>query len=315
MTAPVLARRLLNQRLARTKLKTPLEVVSSLGAVQAQDYSGARWALGLRTNGLTDARAEKAFDDGTILRTHVLRPTWHFVAPADIRWMLALTGPRVMTRMAPYNRLLELDRAAFEKSRRALERTLRDGRHLTRAELGTALERGGITARGPRLAHLAMDAELQGIICSGPRRGAQFTYALVEERAAPAPVLTRDEALAELTRRYFTSHGPASIRDFVWWSGLTTPDARLGLAMLGSDVCDEVIDGVTCWSLPASQVASARAPSPTLTCCRITTSTHRVPRTGGSLRAVRRSTTSTRTSSRSMDFWPAHGGGSLPKTR
>jgi len=166
-----------------------------------------------------------------------------------------------MTRMAPYNRLLELDSATFAKSRKVLGRTLRDGRHLTRAELGTTLERAGIMAKGPRLAHLAMDAELQAIICSGPRRGNQFTYALLEERAAPAPALTRDEALTELARRYFSSHGPATIRDFVWWSGLTTPDARRGLAMLG-DVCDEVIDEVTCWSLPASQVTSARALSP-----------------------------------------------------
>jgi winged helix DNA-binding protein len=188
----------------------------------------------------------------------VLRPTWHFVAPADIRWMLALTGPRVMSRMAPYNRQLELDGATFAKSRKVLERSLRDGQHLTRAELATALERAGVGAQGPRLAHLVMDAELQGIICSGPRRRNQFTYALIEERAAPAPSLTREEALAELVRRYFTSHGPATIRDFVWWSGLTTADARAGLAMLGSAVCDEVIEGVTCWSHEPSPVPSAR---------------------------------------------------------
>jgi len=262
MTSPIHIRRQLNQRLARTTLKTPLDVVSWLGAIQAQDYPGARWALGLRAAGLTDARVEKAYDDGAILRTHVLRPTWHFVAPADIRWMLALTGPRVMARMAPYNRQLELDKPTFAKSRKVLERTLRDGRHLTRAELATALERGGITAKGPRLAHLVMDAELQAIICSGPRRANQFTYALLEERAAPAPPLTREEALAELVRRYFTSHGPASIRDFVWWSGLTTADACAGLAMLGTDVCDERRDDVTCWSLRAQRPASVRALSP-----------------------------------------------------
>jgi len=261
MTSPIFVRRQLNQRLARTTLKTPLDVVSWLGAVQAQDYPGARWALGLRANALTDARVEKAYDDGEILRTHVLRPTWHFVAPADIRWMLALTGPRVMARMAPYNRHLELDRPTFAKSRTVLERALRDGTHLTRAELATALARGGITAKGQRLAHLVMDAELHALICSGPRRANQCTYALIEERAAPAPPRTREEALAELVRRYFTSHGPASIRDFVWWSGLTTADARAGLAMLGSDVCDELIDDVRCWSLPARKASPVRAPA------------------------------------------------------
>jgi hypothetical protein len=262
MPAPVLVRRQVNQRLARTTLETPHDVVSWLGAVQAQDYPGARWALALRAKGLTDRRVEHAFDNGEILRTHVLRPTWHFVAPADIRWMLALTGPRVMSRMAPYNHQLELDRATFAKSRKVLERTLRDRHYSTRAELGTALERAGIVASGQRLAHLVMDAELHGIICSGPRCGSQFTYALVEERAAPVPSLTREEALAELVRRYFTSHGPATIRDFVWWSGLTTADARAGLALLGSDVCDELIEGVRCWSLPAHKPSSTRALAP-----------------------------------------------------
>jgi hypothetical protein len=229
VTNDLLLRRLHNQKLARTPFRSPGEVVAWLGAVQAQDYGGARWALGQRAKGLTDADVEQAFDEGLILRTHVLRPTWHFVTPPDIRWMLALTAPRVHALMAHHDRRLELDRATFARSRRALERALRDRQWKTRTELGAVLGRAGVAASGQRLGHLMMNAELGGVVCSGPRRGKQFTYALLEERAPRAPARPRDEALAELARRYFQSHGPATLNDFAWWSGLTRRDARAGV--------------------------------------------------------------------------------------
>ena len=145
--------------------------------------------------------------------------------------MLALTGPRVQTRMRPYDKALELDARLYARARTLIERALEGGRHLTREELSAALRRGRIEATGQRLAYLVMHAELEGIICSGPRRGKQFTYALLAERAPRARTLARDEALAELARRYFTSHGPATLRDFVWWSGLRVKDAALGVAL------------------------------------------------------------------------------------
>ena len=178
-----------------------------------------------------DADIERAFNEGRILRTHVMRPTWHFVTPADIRWLLELTAPRVQRIMASYNRRLELDAKTFTRATAVFERALANRQFLTRLELGERLSRAGLPAAGQRLAHLAMHAELEGVICSGPRRGKQFTYALVAERAPNARRLSRDESLAELTLRYFRSHGPATIRDFVWWSGLTTADTKRGLEM------------------------------------------------------------------------------------
>jgi Winged helix DNA-binding domain len=178
--------------------------VEWLGAVQAQDFAAAKWALGLRLQGVTDDDIEQAFIDGAILHTHVMRPTWHFVSPADIRWLLALTAPRVHAASASYNRKLELDDAVFRCTHAVLANALQGGKQLTRDELASALQQAGIATEGEqRVTHIMMRAELDGIICSGARRGQQFTYALLAERAPHARMLARDEALAELTRRYW----------------------------------------------------------------------------------------------------------------
>jgi hypothetical protein len=245
----IVRERLHTQKLAaRNLLADPAEVVSWLGAVQAQDYPGARWSLGLRARGATDARVREAFDAGLVLRTHVLRPTWHFVAPADIRWMLALTAPRVNMMSVYQYRQHELDGRLFVRTQSTLEKALRNGNHLTRPELSSVLQRAGIVATGQRLAQIVMRAELDGVICSGPARNTQPTYALIAERAPRATILTREEALAELTRRYFTSRGPATLRDFMWWSSLTMRDARDGLAMNRHALVERAIDGRTYWS-------------------------------------------------------------------
>jgi Protein of unknown function (DUF1006). len=245
----IVRRRLRSQRIAAgTGFSRPEEVVSWFGAVQAQEFAEAKWALGLRmAAGVTDADVERAFAEGAILRTHVLRPTWHFVAPADIRWMLALTGPRVNAVNASLARKLGVDDAVFAKSNDTLARALAGGKQLTRAELADALRRAGVEiSEGVHLSLLVMRAELDGVICSGARRGKQFTYALLDERVPPAPSLSREEARAELVRRYFTSHGPATLRDFAWWSGLTLADARAGVAAVGDRLtAREGTDGAT----------------------------------------------------------------------
>src|ERR1700738_4537428 len=183
----IVGRRLINQGLVKPTLKTASEVVARLGAVQAQDYSASKWGISQRTSGLTDAAIEKEIDDGTIVRTHVLRPTWHFVAAVDIGWMLALSAPRVHAANAYWYRWNEVDDAVAHRSRTAMSKALRDGKHLTRAELGQALTRAKIqVTSGVRLASIVMRAELDGLICSGARRGKQFTYALPEERGAKA---------------------------------------------------------------------------------------------------------------------------------
>ena len=254
MTLDIIRYRLHNQRLTHNQFTQPGEAVAWLGAVQSQDYAGAKWGLGLRIRDAIEAAIETAFNEGNILRTHILRPTWHFVAPEDIRWMLALTAPRVHAANAFMYRQLELDRSILRKSYKVLEKVLRGGKHLTRAELGSALAKAGIPAEGLRLGYFMMSAELDGIICSGARKGKQFTYALLEERAPQARGLQRDEALTELSRRYFRGHGPATLQDFVWWSGLTMNDARNGVEAVRPEFEHEIIGNQTYW-FPVSGVA------------------------------------------------------------
>src|SRR5947207_3024980 len=244
ITLDIAHQRLHNQHITRRTLETPQALVEWLGAVQAQDFAAAKWALGLRLQGVKDDDIEQAFTDGAILRTHVMRPTWHFVSPADIRWLLALTAPRVHAANAYWYRKLELDDAIVGQSNDALTNALQGGKQLTRDKLASALKLAGIVTEGEqRVNYIIMRAELDGIICSGARRGKQFTYALLVERAPQARTLARDEALAELTRRYFTSHGPATLQDFVWWSGLAAIDAKAGIEMVKPQLVHEVVDG------------------------------------------------------------------------
>lgn len=202
------------------------EVVARMGAVQAQDYAMAKWAVGIRLPGSADTGIESALDKGEIIRTHILRPTWHLVAATDIRWMLALSAPHVKARVAPQNRALELNESLFKRSNDIIRRSLEGEKQLTRAELMVVLEEQGINTSGNRAAHIMFSAELDGVVCNGARRGKQFTYALLDERVPPGRALPREEALALLAGRYFASHGPATMQDFAWWSGLPVKDIR-----------------------------------------------------------------------------------------
>ena len=251
-------RRLGNQHIATPTFEKPEEVVRWMGAVQAQEFAGALWAVGLRTRNATAADVEQAMADGRIVRTHPMRGTWHFVPGEDLRWHLSLTARRRIAQTAYYYRQIELDNAVLAASNEVFAKTLRGGRQLTRPELAAALEQAGISTQDLRLTFLLSHAELSGVICSGARRGKQFTYALLDEVVPVSRKLDHDEALAELTRRYFTSHGPATPQDFAWWSGLTANDARTGLAMNSACLAREVIDGQDYWfapSLPWARVA------------------------------------------------------------
>jgi hypothetical protein len=259
----IAGRRLHNQRLVTTTFQNPNEVVSYLGAVQAQDYAGAKWALGQRIQNATDAAIDRSFNEGEILRPHVLRPTWHFVTPADIRWMLMLTAPRVHAANAFMYRNLELDKVTLKKSNATLEKGLQGGKQLTRSELASLFRKAGIIADGLRMGYFLMYAELEGLICSGPRRGKQFTYALLEERAPKVNPLRHDEALAELVKRYFTTRGPATLQDFTWWSGLTMAEAKNGVEMVRSQFLSEALNGQTYWFASAISSAPFSEISPT----------------------------------------------------
>jgi len=235
--------RLLNQQLAETNLKTSADAVHWLGAVQAQEYAQTKWGLGLRLPHLLDADIEKEFTDGKILRTHLLRPTWHFVTAKDIRWMLMLTAPRVNAVNAYMHRKLELNKSIFDRCNKIIIKKLEGGNQLTREEINDEFKKHKIMATGHRLSYLMMDAELSGLICSGPRKGNQFTYALLDERVTQNLTLNYDEALSELTKRYFLSRGPATVIDFSTWSGLTIGECKKGLSLMKEFFEKVIVEG------------------------------------------------------------------------
>ncbi len=209
------------------------EVVAHLAAVQSQDFGSAKWSLGDRATGVSDAAVTTSFNEGDFLRTHILRPTWHFVTPADIVWMLELTAPRVLKASARQLRELELDQRLLRRSQGILVGALAGGNHLTRKEVTQLLGEHGIDARSRRLGYILMVAELEGLICSGVMKGKEQTHALLDERAPEATRFSQDVALAELVLRYFTSHGPATVKDLGWWASLTLTTVRESLAQAG----------------------------------------------------------------------------------
>jgi hypothetical protein len=245
-------RRLWSSGLTGTHFVAPDEVVRRHGAMQAQEYALGKWAIGQRARGLVDQDLDRALSAGSIIRTHVLRPTWHFVARDDLRWLLALTGPRVQRHNAPRCRELGLDHRTLHRCESVVASALEGGNHLTRNEIAGVLDAAGIDRSGQRLPYILMHCELEAVICSGGLSGKQHTYALVDERVPKDGSFDRDDALAELVRRYLAGHGPASVQDLRWWSSLTVADVREGLGLLGSDAVSEEIDGITFWSLAAS---------------------------------------------------------------
>src|SRR5215475_14168138 len=252
--------RLHNQRIAGAAFETPGEVVAWLGAVQAQDYLGSLWAVGLRMRIAVEADIEQALANRMIIRTWPMRGTLHFVAAADARWMLELLTPRVVENNA--QRLLRqfgLDEAAFARSKDLFARALQGGKQLTRNAMYEALEAGGVSTAGQRGLHILWRLAQDSLICFGAREGKQQTFALLDEWAPKAKRMGRDELLAELAKRYFTSHGPATLQDFSWWSGLTKVDAAAGLEMAKRSLTQETINGQTYWlasSTPATKDSS-----------------------------------------------------------
>lgn len=239
----IVRRRLVSQRLAGGGFDGVADAVGWLGAMQAQEFAEAKWSLGERIRDSTDAEIEAAFSRGDIIRAHALRPTWHFLARDDARWILRLTRPRVHALNAYWYRQAQLDGALFARSEAVLSSALADGEPRTRTELAARLADAGIEAQGPRLAYIFMHAELEELLCNGPRRGRQHTYALFDDRV-PVTALdgrSRESALAEFAYRYFRSHGPATIRDFTTWSSLPVSETRAALAQM-DDRLDAISD-------------------------------------------------------------------------
>lgn len=239
----IAALRLANQQILNTRFTDPAELVAWMGAVQSQDFAMAKWALGLRLKKATDASVEQAIDAGGIIRTHIMRPTWHFVTKEDARWIMDLTAPHVYKLAGSMYRQLKLDDSVFRITNDLIGKLLADGNELTREEVIAEVNKAGIETDNLRATHIMFQAELDQIICNGTRRGKKFTYALFDKKVPAAAALKREEALAALAKRYFTSHGPATVQDFAWWSGLSLTDSRLGFEAVRREFETASVDG------------------------------------------------------------------------
>ncbi len=235
--------RIFNQQIGSQAMSSPQELVAHMGAIQAQDATMCRWAVGCRMSGTTNKTIESALNEGNILRTHLMRPTWHLVTAQDIRWILQITAPQVKQAASHGDKRFGLDEALFSRCNKIIEKVLEGSKHLTRSEIVAAFEHEKIMPGVYGIYHVLMRAEQEGIICSGASRGKEATYALLHERVPYTPSYTKDEALATLALRYFTSHAPATLADFIWWSGLKTSDARKGLEMIKQYFIMEKING------------------------------------------------------------------------
>lgn len=245
MNIPAL--RLHNQQIAQTRFTQPEQVVAWLGGMQGQDYPGAKWSIALRLPQATDADVVRAIDAGKIIRTWPMRGTLHFVAAQDLRWMLMLTSPRNIAGSASRRRNLELDDNTLARCREVFTKTLQGGKQKSREEMYAALAQANISTEGQRGYHILWSCALHGLICLAATGAKEQNFALLEEWVAPAREKTREEALAELASRYFTSRGPATLQDFVWWSGLSAAEARLGLEAIKSQLAQETVANLVYW--------------------------------------------------------------------
>lgn len=246
--AGIAAARLLRQGIADPVSSTPAATVSRLLAMQAQDYYGSLWAVGLRTPGATETEVERAIDEGQLVRTWPMRGTLHLLAAADVRWMLALTGARVSEHnLGRIERQYGLDAAALRRCRKVVEKALRDG-PVTRIALYQTLEKAGIATADSRGLNILGQLAQEALICGGPRHGKQATYVWLDAWVPSATPLSREEALAALATRYFASRGPATAQDLAWWSGLTLKDVQAAIAAAGARIAAQTINGVAYWS-------------------------------------------------------------------
>jgi hypothetical protein len=255
--------RLAAQHVAGNKLSTVTEVVSWLGAMQSQDLNSAKWAIGARLPGSTEEAVEKAINEGVIIRTHLMRPTWHFITATDYPAILELTAPNVRATLKSRRKQLELTEEYFGKSNPALQRILSNQNHLTREELMTELSMTLPLLDSSRMNHVLLEAELDGLICSGKVKNRQHSFALRSERLMGNKTLdfNRDEALALLALKYFSSHGPATINDFNWWSGLSMSDCRKALELIKEKLTSEKEDNHVYWFAAESMNSDITAKS------------------------------------------------------
>ncbi len=241
------ALRLYNQYIAASTATTAYGAVKHLCAMQAQNYPGVLWSVGLRVPGAAQTDIEQAVADRTIVRSWPMRGTLHYVAAEDIKWMTTYLTPKVVSGAASRHRNLELDEAVFDKAKTVLIHELSGSKVLTRQQIFEAFERAGIRTAGQRGVHICWYWSQKGLLCCGPYIGKQPTFVLLDEWVTNSRELTREEAFAELALRYFTGHGPATMADFANWLKASLTDARAGLAAVEHKLVKETIDGETYW--------------------------------------------------------------------
>lgn len=246
------ALRLANQQISRTDFKKPEELVQYLGAMQAQEYAMAKWAIGLRVPNLVEKDIDEAIDTGKIIRMHLLRPTWHFIVPEDSRWLLELTAPHIHKKLKSFYTKFDLTPEKMNRACCIIEKALAE-KELTRKQLAEIVAREGIQTTSQSFSFIILYRELEGIICSGKMKGNQAVYTLLSKVALPLNDFNREEALAKLATRYFTSRGPATAQDFAYWSGLSAKDARFGAQLLSNNFVSFIHDGREHWYLPTNR--------------------------------------------------------------
>jgi hypothetical protein len=244
-TSEIASIRLQSQQISVHDFKKPEDIVAWMGAMQAQDFAMAKWAVGLRLKNSTEQQVQEAIDDGKIIRTHALRPTWHFVTPENIYWMLEISAPQIKTQMRSRDKQLGLSEKIYSKSNSIIEKALLKNKFLDRDEIVKELSKAKIATDEYRSGHLLLRAELDGIVCSGPTKNKKQTYALLSERVPHYKKLAREEALAKLAQSYFSSHGPATLKDFAWWSGLRMKDVNDAVNPVKKNFIAENVDGET----------------------------------------------------------------------
>ncbi len=252
----IAALRLQHQQLVKTSFKKPPDLVAYFGAMQAQEHANSKWGIGVRLPGSTDADIEKAIRNKSIIRTTAFRGTLHLVAAADVRWMLQLIAPSIKTRMGSMMRKLEMDEALLQKTTQHIAKALQGGNHLTRKELITLLQGKGINTDDHRMNHIIYHAAINGIICNGPLSGKQFTYTLLDEWLPGAATYNKQTSLVTLAKRYFISHGPATLADFAQWAGLPVTDAKAGLEGAQAILKSLEVNNTTYWMGPGKKQTS-----------------------------------------------------------
>ena len=239
--------RLKSQKIEPHEFKSAVQVVKWMGAVQAQDYPMAKWALGARLTDPAESLIESLVNNAEIIRIHLLRPTWHFVSAEDVYWMLKLSASKLKSSFKGRHKAMDLTDPVITKANNLIEKAFTRSPVLTREELARELHLANIKTDNNRLSHILFSAEMDGIICSGPVKNNKLTYSLLSERVPHKRELPKEESVAELVKRYFTSRYPASIEDFVWWSNLTLTETRHALNDVKSGFYSETIESVKYW--------------------------------------------------------------------